>query len=140
MNQSDTPIRCTLFRRLLAVSYDCLLLAGVLFAATAALLPFTHGEAIHSGNYLYLFYLIFCCYLYFGWQWTHGGQTLGMRAWKIRLFTPGFEAIDWHTASKRFLLAMISWLFAGTGYLWALFDPDEQTFHDRYSGSALFRV
>ena len=140
MKHTDTLIRCGLFRRLLAISYDCLLLAGLLFVATAILLPITGGDAIHSGNYFYLFYLILCTYVYFGWQWTNGGQTLGMRAWKIRLLALDSDKLDWIIASKRFLLAMLSWLFVGTGFLWALFDVDKLAFHDRYSGSGLFRV
>ncbi len=140
MNTTDTPSACGLFRRLLAISYDCLLLAALLFVATAALLPFTGGNAIHSGNYWYLLYLILCTYIYFGWQWTHGGQTLGMRAWKIRLLALDSGKLDWSIASKRFLLAMMSWLSAGAGFLWALFDANKLTFHDRYSGSGLFRV
>lgn len=140
MNTTDTPVQCGLFRRLLAISYDCMLLGGVLFAVTAILLPFTGGDAIHSGNYLYLLYLVSCCYLYFGWQWTHGGQTLGMRAWKIRLYGPALTAVNWPTAGKRFLLVMVSWLFAGAGFLWALLDPEALTFHDRYSGSRLYRT
>ena len=140
MNTTDTPLRCSLFRRLLAISYDCLLLTAILFVATAALLPFTGGNAIHSGNYLYLLYLIAWAYFYFGFQWTHGGQTLGMRAWKIQVQTIGSIKLDWIIASKRFLLAMLSWLLIGIGFLWALFDTDSQTFHDRFSGSGLFRV
>lgn len=140
MNETTVHTRCGLFRRLLAISYDCLLLAGVLFIATALLMPFTHGEAIHSGNLFYLLYLIGCCYLFFAWQWTHGGQTLGMRAWKIIVLGPDQKPVDWKTASKRFVLALISWLMAGAGFLWALFDREALTFHDRYSGSGLFRV
>ncbi len=140
MNVSDPLPRCGLFRVLLAIGYDCLLLAGVLFAATALLLPFTGGSAIHNGNYLYLLYLILCCYLYFGWQWTHGGQTLGMRAWKIQLMRPDGGEINWGMASKRFVLAMVSWLLAGGGFLWALFDREGQTLHDRYSGTGLYRL
>jgi uncharacterized RDD family membrane protein YckC len=140
MENTDQDSSCGLVRRLAAIGYDSLLLSAVLFAATAVLLPFTGGEAIHSGNYFYLLYLIGCSYLYFAWQWTHGGQTLGMRAWKVRLQVLDSGQLDWTIASKRFLLAMLSWLFAGAGFLWALFDTDRLAFHDRYSGSGLFRV
>lgn len=140
MKIADTRRRCGLRRRLLAISYDCLLLAGLLFAATAALLPFTGGNAIRSGNYLYLLYLILCTYVYFGWQWTHGGQTLGMRAWKISLLALDSGKLDWNIANRRFMLAMLSWLFAGAGFLWAVIDKDGLTFHDRYSRSGLFMV
>ncbi len=132
--------RSNLLRRLLAISYDCLLLTGLLFLATAALLPFTGGKAIHSGNFLFMLYLLFCNYLYFGWQWTHGGQTLGMRAWKIRLMGLQQQPVNWTMASKRFGLALLSWMFLGAGFFWSLIDAQGLTFHDRYSETGLFRV
>ena len=131
---------CSLTRRLAAIIYDILLLFAVLFAATAILMPFTQGEAIGSNNLLYLFYLLTWTYIFFAWQWTHGGQTLGMRAWKIKLTDRSGHIIGWGTASKRFFLAMLSWLFAGMGYIWVLFDPDKLTFHDRYSGTRLDKI
>lgn len=80
MTQKDSAEACPLWRRFLAVFYDTILLFAVLFFATAMLLPFSGGEAIHSGNPFYSFYLLVCGYLYFAWQWAHSGQTLGMRA------------------------------------------------------------
>lgn len=137
MAQDPVPRPCGLTRRLLAISYDSLLLFAILFVATALLLPFTRGNAIHSGNHLYLLYLITCGYLYFTWQWCHGGQTLGMRAWKVRLVNAGGGTVSWPVATRRFLLALLSWLFAGMGFLWSLLDPEKLAFHDRYSGSRL---
>jgi uncharacterized RDD family membrane protein YckC len=140
MEVTDSENRCGLMRRLAAIAYDSLLLSAVLFAATAVLLPFTHGEAIHSGNYVYLLYLLGWSYLYFGWQWTHGGQTLGMRAWKIKLVMVGNDAVTWPVATRRFLLAMLSWLPAGAGLLWSLIDKETLAFHDRYSNSRLIKL
>ena len=128
---------CSLIRRFAAVFYDIILLTAVLFLATAILLPVTHGKAIKNGNVLYFFYLLSCCYLYFTWQWTHGGQTLGMRSWRVRVVDKYGQSVKWMTASKRFLLALISWLTAGAGFIWELFDPEKITFHDRYSHSRL---
>jgi len=133
-------MQCGLSRRILAISYDSLLLLAVLFVATAILMPFTGGDAIHKGNWLYLLYLIGCCCLYFTWQWTHGGQTLGMRAWNIRLVADNYGKVSLPVATRRFLLALVSWLAAGVGFIWALFDPEKLTFHDRYSKSRLVIV
>ena len=33
---------------------------------------------------------------------------------------------------------MVSWLFAGAGFIWVIFDPDKYSFHDRYSGTMLY--
>lgn len=128
---------CGLLRRLAAITYDTLLLTAVLFFSTLILLPFTHGQAIRNGNPLYTAYLFFICYLYFSWQWTHGGQTLGMRTWKIRLQGIDSQLVTWQAASLRFLLSCLSWLFLGAGFLWALIDREHLAFHDKYSGTRL---
>jgi len=133
-------IPCGLLRRFAAIFYDSLLLFAVLFAATMILLLFTNGEAIKSENFIYFIYLTIWSFLFFGWAWTHGGQTLGMRAWKIILKDANNESLTWAKAGKRFLLAMISWGFVGLGYIWVIFDPDKLAFHDRYSGTRLYHL
>ncbi len=120
-----------------AIFYDCLLLLSVFFFFTLILLPATGGEAIESGNIPYEIYLVLISYFYFLWQWTHGGQTLGMRAWNIKLVGDKDITVTWPDASRRFFLAMISWLMFGAGFLWALFDQNRAAFHDRYSRTRL---
>lgn len=139
INTDTADANCGLFRRMLAISYDLVLIFAVLFVATAILLPFTHGNAINSDNYAYLAYMTACIYFYLVWHWTHGGQTLGMRAWKIRLLDDKAGPVSWNIASKRFFLAILSWLFVGSGFLWAVLDREGLTFHDRYSRSRLYR-
>jgi len=129
---------CGLVRRLLGIGYDALLLLALFFIATAIVLPFTDGMAIESGNPFFTFYLLIISYLYFAWQWTHGGQTLGMRAWRIRLADAGGKPVSWSIASKRYLFACLSWLPAAAGYFWALFDREGLALHDRLSGSRLY--
>lgn len=124
-------------RRLAAIGYDAFLLAAILFAATAVLLPFTGGEAISPDNGLYSLYLIVVSFAYFGWFWTHGGQTLGMRTWSLRLVGAGGNAANWLQALSRFAGACLSWLALGAGFLWLLVDRDRLTWHDRLSGTKI---
>lgn len=124
-------------RRLGAVFYDSLLLSGLLFTATACLLPFTGGEAIASGEWLFLAYLLLVSFLFFAWFWTHGGQTLGMRAWKIRVVSFSGEPITWSQAVIRFTGALISWGAAGVGYLWIVFSKEKNGWHDLMSCSRI---
>ena len=106
--------------RLAAIFYDFLLLFSLLFAVTLFLvLPFNQGNAVASGNHLYQAVLLLLIYIYFVWHWTHGGQTLGMRAWKIRLISMDDAPVNKGQASLRFLLAIISTLCLGLGFAWA---------------------
>ncbi|MDH5210391.1 MAG: RDD family protein, partial [Betaproteobacteria bacterium] len=71
---------------------------------------------------------------YFLWCWLRGGQTLAMKAWRIRLIevTP-------RKALLRFLLALVL-VPTGVGVAWALVDRDRQFLHDRMAGTRLVRA
>jgi uncharacterized RDD family membrane protein YckC len=90
-------------------------------------------------KFLFLSYFLMAFGL-FGWFWTHGGQTLGMRAWKIRVVTMHGQPLNWQHAFFRFVGALISWTFVGAGFLIALADPEQLTWHDRFSRTRLIRV
>jgi uncharacterized RDD family membrane protein YckC len=116
-----------ILRRLAALCYDTLLLAAILFAATAAWLPFTGGEAITpqaSGMlaYLYRAWLLLVAFAYFAVSWTRAGQTLGMRAWRIRLERAAGGTPGWLDAVVRFTLGASMALLAVLG-LWFLREP-----------------
>ena len=126
-----------MFKRLAAIFYDSLCLFSLFFLATLILIFFTKGESIASNNIAYDLFLALITYLYFVWQWTHGGQTLGMRSWKIRLYQDDERPVSWLRASSRFALASLSFITLGMGFIWALFDTNRLTFHDRYSRTLL---
>lgn len=126
------------FRRIAAIAYDSLLLLGILFVATAILLPFNGGQALTGEHFFYPFYLLVISFIFFGWFWTHGGQTLGMRAWKFKVLTREQKPINWRQALLRFCGALISWLMLGCGFLWIFTNRKREAWHDRFSGSGLF--
>lgn len=108
-----------LFRRLGALLYDGILLLGILFLATAILLPFRGGRAFQTDDWGYGIYLLGVVFLFFGWFWTRDGQTLGMRAWKIRLTNHAGKTISWQQALLRFLpILLCLGLFNGMASLW----------------------
>ncbi len=104
-----TPKYAPLLRRFAAMIYDSLLLLAVLIFATAPVMIFTHGEATHSGNPFVSTWLFMVSFLFFAWFWTHGGQTLGMRAWKIRLQQEDDRAITLWQALLRFITGLPAW-------------------------------
>lgn len=126
-----------LFRRLGALFYDAVLLAGVLFAATLAVLPLRGGEAFRPHDPLFFAYLLLVVWAFFGWFWTHGGQTLGMRAWKIRLVSADGAALGWNQAALRYVCAWVSLGLFGLGYLWIWIDPQRRAWHDRLAGTRM---
>ena len=137
IDQINTPRHPGFWRRIFAIFYDTFLLAALLFISTALALPFNAGEAF-AGNPLYLGYLVSVCFLFFGWFWTHGGQTLGLRAWKIQILTETKQPLSWKDALSRFIWATLSWGLFGLGFIWILFDKEKKSLHDRLSGTQAF--
>jgi len=125
-------------RRLIAILYDLLLLIALLFVATALLLPLNAGQAFTARQFFYPLYLLLVSFFFYAWFWTHGGQTLGLRAWKIRVLTLDMKPISWKQALLRFMLAILSWGFFGLGFLWILIDKNRLSWHDRFSKTAVF--
>lgn len=127
-----------LLRRLGAVCYDTLLLIAVLFVAGLPLPLIPESLRFDPWvRYATLIYLLLVSFVFFGWFWTHGGQTLGMRAWRIRVIDNRQRELTWKLAWRRFAWSIISWALLGTGFLWSLFDSERRTLHDRFSGTRL---
>ena len=135
-----SAVRPGLLRRLAALVYDALLLFAVLFAATAPALVVTGGQAVAPGQPVFTAWLLVVSYVYLGWCWTRSGQTLGMRAWRMRVCTPDGRRLGWRRSLGRFAAALVSIGAAGIGLLWVAFDRDGLSLHDRLSGTVLEMV
>ena len=133
---TDCQHHAGLLRRLGAMLYDGCLLAGVMIVA-AIPLPFFQSAADGSiwVRTLIQIYLVLVCFLFFGWFWTHGGQTLGMRAWRLQLRGIDGQDLAWSTAVVRFTGALLSWPALGLGFFWVALDPQNRAWHDRLSKS-----
>lgn len=128
---------CSLQRRFAAMFYDGLLLISILFTASFILLPIMGDGGIKSGNLYYDAFLLFLAYLYFCWHWVNGRQTLGMRSWKIHVVTKNNTALNWKQATLRYCAALLSLTLLGLGFIWAIFDKEKLTLHDRLSKTKL---
>ena len=128
-----------LFYRLVAIFYDALLLLSVLLIATALALLATKGT-LHYHNPFFRTFLFLICFSFFTWFWLHGGQTLGMRAWRLRLQRLDGGPITLWQALLRFMVAIPSLALAGLGLLWMLVDREHLAVHDRISQSMIVRL
>ena len=129
-------VNATLLRRLGAMLYDGLLVTAVLMMATVPFVIERGGETVEpDGNFLYQLSMLIVMYLFFIYFWTRGGQTLGMRAWRLRLETDDGSSPSITVASLRFFVAIVSLIPCGLGFLWQLWDKDSLTWHDRIAGT-----
>lgn len=124
-----------LARRLGALCYDLLLLGAVLIAYTAVVIAVRGGRAVPPGTWWFELSLLALCLAFFAWFWTHGGQTLGMLAFRLRLVAADGGPVGWRAALVREGGALLSALPAGLGFWWVLVDPERRSWHDRLSGT-----
>lgn len=84
-------------------------------------------------------YVLGIAFLYFGYSWRRGGQTIGMKSWRLRLQNnlAKNEEISWRQCLIRYTVSIFSWLFAGLGFLWTLFSNNHRSWHDLASHSHL---
>ncbi|WP_374013104.1 RDD family protein [Pseudoxanthomonas koreensis] len=73
-------------------------------------------------------------------SWRLGGQTLGMRPWRLRLRTRDGSTPTRNRLWLRYAVGTLSLLAGGLGFWWAWLDRDRLTWHDRASGTQLVRV
>lgn len=145
-DQRTAVIRCSLPRRLAAITYDVIVVIAVLFFAailpTVAMVSLSETMQENSGAFRLIMgtYLLLVAFAFYGGFWTHGGQTLGMRAWRIHVVRRDGRRLHWRDAAIRFFGAIVSWLALGTGFWWSLFDRDHLAWHDRWSNTELRRT
>ena len=132
----------SLWRRLAAIFYDCWLVAAIWLLGAGADTAIRAAAGIGAaGSYLPLqLYLLVSPLIFFSWFWTHGGQTLGMRAWRLRLLASDGAPVTLRQSLIRLAAAVPSLLVVGMGYAWILFSRDGLAWHDRWSGTRLVIV
>ena len=178
MPEHDPPARrfpALIGWRLLALLYDFFpMLALWMLLSTAFTLGYTylgdHPAQQNIAPFSALQWLLWlCCWLATGVyatnSWRRGGQTLGMRPWRLEVVAPPrgpptnprrvapnpVQKIQEAVAAanggepttrvlwQRYAMATLSLLAAGLGLWWAWVDREGLTWHDRASGTRLQR-
>jgi uncharacterized RDD family membrane protein YckC len=124
-----------LIRRLAAGLYDGLLLLAILFAAGFVFIVLFGSAVYPPMRHVFQIYLLVVMAAYFTWFWIHGGQTLAMKTWHLRLVSSNGGAVPVQKALLRFLLAFAGLSLLGAGWWWALFDREGCFLHDRLAGT-----
>ena len=145
---APTPPRAHIPWRLLALFYDLWPVMALWFLTAV---PFMlvdvaiHDDVRHNIEPFSLmqWLLWLTCWavagIYATWSWRRGGQTLGMRPWRIRLVTADGTTPGWGDLWRRYLVGTASLLLGGIGFFWAWFDRDRLTWHDRASNTHIVR-
>ncbi|MCC2658282.1 MAG: hypothetical protein K0Q76_3390 [Panacagrimonas sp.] len=107
---SQTFVPAPPWRRLFAAFYDGLVLLGLSMAALLFEMIVRENLLGLGKHYAVLQLLLFGVGLgFFGWFWVHGGQTLGMRAWRLQVRRLDGAALRWPIAAVRYTVMIATW-------------------------------
>ena len=126
--------------RLLALLYDFFPAFGLWFLVAAVFVAIRHDAITGGATGLLEFVAIWLVTgAYAVISWRRGGQTLGMRPWRLRVLPASAGKPAWSRLWIRYTIGMASLLLGGLGFWWAWWDPDRLTWHDRASGTRMMR-
>lgn len=137
------------WRRLIAFVYDLMALIGLWFFIALVAVAVSGGpvgSAIEDGTVrvrdwpaqIALYGALWLATgLYYTLSWRFGGQTLGMRPWRLVVRSRAGGRIGWGQAWLRYLVGCLVALPAGAGLLWTLVDRDRRAPHDLAAGTRM---
>ena len=143
--------RASFIRRLGAMIYDALLAVAVYMIAGAIGFGVFYGlhtaGIISLGSYehisdtlnntpvykgIYQLWLVLCVGGFYALFWSKGGQTLGMRAWRLKVQHPNGQNLSFITACAR-----VIWSILGLGNLFILLNSDKLALQDKMTRSEI---
>lgn len=154
-SESETHERAGFIRRLLAMVYDTLVATAVGMCAAmvmiVTLVVMLKNGALDLQGYAEPADLIQASFGYklliqtwvglwiagfFLWFWRRGGQTLGMRAWRLRIYSTVEEPMTWPRLFIRLFASL-----GGLGTLLVLFDfKNKQSLQDRLAKTEVLKL
>lgn len=145
MRMSESPARISavpavLGWRLLALVYDLVISIAFLFAVSAlslAVKPDHRPVEPGTPDALVVFIALWAAIgAYAVVSWRRGGQTIGMRPWRLQVVTAEGDRPPWRALLIRYMMISFS---LGAALLWCLVDGQRRGLHDLAAGTLLVR-
>lgn len=106
-------------RRLAAMLYEAVVLFGVLMMSGLLFSTLTDQRHALQGRLGLQLVLFMVLGLYFVWFWVHGGQTVAMKTWHVRVVRQDGQPLAWPHALARYALSWL-WFLPALGVAAAL--------------------
>lgn len=140
MNTLPNSNPVSLPRRVIIMIYDSILLVAVLFFMSLPIIIPLEITIEHSYYPLYILYIYVVAFIFFAWSWTHGGQTLGLKTWRIKLTSDSGQHVTWKESLLRYIGSLICWLSCGIGFLWCYTNKERLAWNDIISKTRLIKI
>jgi uncharacterized RDD family membrane protein YckC len=163
-NTTTTDLVCPLWRRLIALLYDLVAVLAIVMTVGLLCQLATGGQLITTGAQVHIAWWYqplqtVVVATYFVLSWLRGGQTLGMRPWRIRVTTrEGARLTFWQAilraaaAAMPLLMLLLAptlgmhaalWCVAGLWIVWfgtGWVDSRRRPVHDLVAGTEIRRM
>jgi uncharacterized RDD family membrane protein YckC len=132
--------------RLLAMTYDLLPVLGLCLVAFIAIeLPQTVDpkaplQPDRAAGVLEWLLIWLVCGAYAVVSWRRGGQTIGMRPWRLKVLAGDGRPASIGMLCLRYVIATVSLLLFGLGFWWSLWEPECRAWHDLATGTRFVRM
>ena len=126
--------------RILALVYDSLPMIPLVMLTSLAFVWLHGGHTVEDSPILALLQLATTWVLvglYFVLSWRRGGQTMGMRPWRLRVLAGDGKPAASSALWLRYLVATLTPVLC---LLWCLIDSERRGLHDLASGTVFVRM
>lgn len=128
--------RAGFFKRIAAIVYDLLIIVALAMLVTIVTLIAVHllstnnlidisgyqdQSAYLNAQWWFKVELTLAIWFFYAWFWYDGGQTLGMRSWRLKLVTDNEQPLTLKRTGLRALYSIL-----GLGNLLVLFTPKKR--------------
>jgi uncharacterized RDD family membrane protein YckC len=130
--------KARILKRLASMLYDLLIITSILMVYTLILVILNGGSQMNSNSIVYPLSLFIFTFIYFYISWCRLGQTVGMRAWKIKLMDENLMVPSPKRCILRFIVSIPSLVIFGLGIAWYFSSNKRITLHDRLSRTYIY--
>lgn len=136
---TDTPAYASPVARLVAAVYDLFPVFALMMAAGGIVVALRGGSAVPPGTWWFEAWLLLVLFAYYGGSWRRGGQTMGMRAWRIAVRGEDGTPPSWGRLALRFVVAILGSACV-VGLAWMFFDAKRRALHDVAAGTVVVKL
>jgi uncharacterized RDD family membrane protein YckC len=142
MTSPATPEYAGLWPRLASAVYDALPVISLWFLVGMGAVALNDGQAVTGtpGRLALLAAMLASTLFYFAVSWRRAGQTLGMRAWRLRMVAADGTTLGGRRALWRAIWGLALALPAGIGLISVPFDRERRSLADMVCGTRVLRL